>query len=96
VVEPEDLVASMPDRLIICPCGFTIEQTRADLASLTGERWWSMLPAVQEGNVVIVDGDAMFNRPGPRLADAFRWLVGWLNDRPDLIPEGFPVEPLEA
>lgn len=96
VIEPEDLIASMPDRLIICPCGFTIEQTRADLVSLTGERWWPMLPAVQEGRVVIVDGDAMFNRPGPRLADAFRWLVGWINDCPDLIPPGFPVEPLEA
>jgi len=95
-VEPEDLIASMPDRLIICPCGFTIEQTRADLAAVTGERWWPMLPAVQDGNVVIVDGDAMFNRPGPRLVDAFRWLVGWLNDRPELIPDGFPVERVEG
>lgn len=96
VIEPEDLLAAMPDRIVICPCGFTIEQTRADLASLTGERWWPLLPAVQDGQVVIVDGDAMFNRPGPRIVDAFRWLVGWINDRPELIPAGFPVEPLDA
>ena len=95
-VVPEELLATMPDRVIICPCGFTIEQTRADLAALTAERWWALLPAVQEGRVVIVDGDAMFNRPGPRLVDAFRWLVGWINDRPDVIPAGFPVEPLEG
>jgi hypothetical protein len=36
----------------------------------------------------------MFNRPGPRLVDAFRWLVGWLNDRPELVPPGFPVRRL--
>ncbi len=95
-VTPEDLLASMPDRVIICPCGFTIEQTRADLAALTSERWWPLLPAVQEGRVVIVDGDAMFNRPGPRLVEAFRWLVGWINDRPEVIPPGFPVEPLQG
>jgi len=43
-------------------------------------------------DVAIVDGNQMFNRPGRRLVDAFEWLVGWLNDRPELIPEGFPVE----
>jgi hypothetical protein len=34
----------------------------------------------------------MFNRPGPRLVEAFRWLVAWINDRPELVPPGFPVE----
>jgi hypothetical protein len=43
--------------------------------------------------VALVDGNQMFNRPGPRLAEAFEWLVGWLNDRPELIPEGFQWEP---
>jgi hypothetical protein len=42
--------------------------------------------------IAIVDGNAMFNRPGPRLVDAFEWLVGWLNGRPELVPAGFPVE----
>jgi hypothetical protein len=28
------------------------------------------------------------------LVDAFRWLVGWLNDRPELVPPGFPVRRL--
>jgi hypothetical protein len=26
------------------------------------------------------------------LVDAYEWLVGWLQDRPDLIPPGFPWE----
>jgi iron complex transport system substrate-binding protein len=39
-----------------------------------------------------VDGNQMFNRPGPRLVDAFEFLVGLLNDRPGVIPAGFPWE----
>jgi iron complex transport system substrate-binding protein len=47
---------------------------------------------VQEGRVALVDGSQMFNRPGPRLVEAFRWLVAWINDRPEMSPERFPVE----
>jgi hypothetical protein len=42
--------------------------------------------------VMLVDGNQMFNRPGPRLIDALEWLVGWLNDRPEVVPPGFPAE----
>ncbi len=50
-----------------------------------------MLPAVQDGHVVLVDGNQMFSRPGPRLVDAFCWLVSWLQDRPEVRPAGFPA-----
>lgn len=91
-VNPEEVLEVMPERLIICPCGYTLEQTRRELSTLTVQRWWKLLPAVQSDHVVIVDGSQMFNRPGPRLIDAFCWLVAWINDRPELFPEGFPVE----
>ena len=29
-------------------------------------------------------------RPGPRLVDALEFLVGLLNNKPELIPAGFP------
>ncbi len=59
---------------------------------LSKKQWWRELPAVRSGRVTIVDGNQMFNRPGPRLVDAFEWLVGWLNDRPEVMPKGFPWE----
>ena len=93
-IAPEDLVASMPDRLIICPCGYDLNAIDRELPALREHSWWRVLPAVHDGAVVMVDGNQMFNRPGPRLVDAFRWLVGWLNDRPELIPPGFPVRPV--
>lgn len=40
--------------------------------------------------MVLVDGNHMFNRPGPRLVDALEWLVGLLHERPDLMPKDFP------
>lgn len=92
-IPPEVLLASRPDALIICPCGRSLAQARADAAALAAEPWFRDLPAVRAGRVALVDGNQMFNRPGPRLLDAFEWLVAWLNDRPSLIPAGFPWEP---
>lgn len=93
-VSPDELVAAGPERVIVCPCGLGLEATRTQLPALTSQRWWNKLPAVVEGGVAIVDGNRMFSRPGPRLVDAFRWLVGWINERPEVIPPGFPVEHL--
>lgn len=90
-VTPEELVASSPDRLIVCPCGYDLNAIRRELPALTRQWWWNDLTAVRSGHVALVDGNQMFNRPGPRLVDAFEWLVGWLNDRPDVSSPDFPV-----
>ena len=95
----EEIVAAMPERVVICPCGLGLDRIRAELSNLTSQRWWPLLPAVMAKRtdaVVLVDGNQMFNRPGPRLVDAFEWLVGWINDRPELIPMDFPVESLPS
>lgn len=90
-VTPDELVASQPDRVIVCPCGLDLATTHRELERVRRERWWNALPAVADGAVAIVDGNQMFNRPGPRLVEAFRWLVGWINGRSEIVPVGFPV-----
>lgn len=50
------------------------------------------LRAVKEGRVILVDGDQMFNRPGPRLVDALEFLVGLFHDDSSMIPIDFPWE----
>jgi len=95
-VTPEDVIEAMPERVIVCPCGYDLDAIRRELDVLLDSSWWPMLPAVQEGRVVMVDGNQMFNRPGPRLIDAFCWLVSWLNDRPEVRPAAIPVEPLPS
>jgi ABC-type Fe3+-hydroxamate transport system substrate-binding protein len=92
VATAEEIVASAPDRVIICPCGLALPAIEAELPALIAQPWWGVLPAtLDRGRVALVDGNQMFNRPGPRLVDAFRWMVGWLNDRPELMPPDFPV-----
>ncbi|TVQ63737.1 MAG: cobalamin-binding protein [Phycisphaerales bacterium] len=89
-VEIDDFVRTQPGAIVIAPCGLTLGQADAELERLMRNAWFRALPAVRAGKVAVVDGNQMFNRPGPRLIDAFEWLTGWLNDRPELIPPGFP------
>ena len=85
----ELLVAGQPQHLIICPCGMDLAATRECVDALSLKPWWHQLPAVNNHRVALVDGNQYFNRPGPRLVDAYEWLVGWLQNRPELIPENF-------
>ncbi len=99
VATAEEIIASAPERIVICPCGLSLERTRAAAREAVAHTWWRELPAVAHGQpsaVMLVDGNQMFNRPGPRLVDAFEWLVSWLSDRPELAPEGFPAEAFPA
>lgn len=91
VTVPADvLAASRPERVIVCPCGVGLEAAVEQTRALERHAWWRELPAVRAGRVAVVDGNAMFNRPGPRLVDALEFLAGFLNDREDVIPAGFP------
>ena len=91
-VTPEMVTGARPEFLIICPCGLDLDATRREASALGAQDWFAALPAVRAGRVALVDGSQMFNRPGPRLVDAYEWLVGWLNDIPALIREDFPWE----
>lgn len=95
-VAGEVFAATRPQWLVIAPCGLTLEQVRAEAEGLRDQAWFASLPAVRAGRVALVDGSQMFNRPGPRLIDAFEFLVGWLQGRPELIPRGFPWEPWDG
>lgn len=95
-ISPEELLEAAPRRLVVCPCGLPLSAIEPQVASLQASRWWPLLEAGLDGPdaAVMIDGNAMFNRPGPRLVEAFRFLVGWLQDRPQLLPPAFPWRPL--
>lgn len=63
----EALREADPDTLAVMPCGFSMEETRRDLDALTGRPGFEELRAARKGRVVLFDGNAHFNRPGPRL-----------------------------
>jgi iron complex transport system substrate-binding protein len=68
-------LAPAPDVVVVKPCGFPLERTlqEADtLAALLAPQRW---PAVARGEVWIADGNAFFNRPGPRIVDSLEILA---------------------
>lgn len=71
----EDLVRNDPDVILIMPCGFDLPRTRSETPALTSRPEWKSLKAVQNGRVFICDGNAYFNRPGPRLVEALEMLA---------------------
>lgn len=65
----EAVAGSDPDVVIIAPCGYEIDQTLAEMPTLGANSLWSGLRAVREGRVFVADGNAFFNRPGPRVVE---------------------------
>jgi iron complex transport system substrate-binding protein len=69
------LAEADPDAIFVTPCGFDLERTRAEMPALEREPLWQGLRAVREGRVFLADGNAIFNRPGPRVAEALEVLA---------------------
>ncbi len=69
------LVQANPDIIVILPCGFDLARTAQEAKLLQAHAEWSALKAVKTGRVYITDGNAYFNRPGPRLVDSLEILA---------------------
>jgi iron complex transport system substrate-binding protein len=64
-----------PDVIVVLPCGFDLERTRRELAPLAQTPGFTELRAVRQGRVALADGNAYFNRPGPRLVESLEILA---------------------
>ena len=75
----DTLADYQPEVIVITPCGFKIPQSQADLPLLTAHPQWRTLPAVQAGRVYVADGNAYYNRPGPRIVESAEILAEMLH-----------------
>jgi iron complex transport system substrate-binding protein len=66
----EQVAAADPDVILVAPCGYDIATTTREMGGLAGNTTWNSLRAVRDGSVFIADGNAYFNRPGPRLVES--------------------------
>jgi iron complex transport system substrate-binding protein len=83
----QDLERAAPDVLIFALCGLTLRQSLRSAAGVARRLGgsapgggaeggaWARLPAVRRGHVAVVDGERVFSRPGPLLADSMEVLV---------------------
>ncbi len=84
-VDWDRLAREDPDVVAVLPCGFGLERTRREVVEPDVRAGLEGIRAVREGRLLLLDGNAYFNRPGPRLADSAELLAGAL--RPELFPE---------
>ena len=73
-VTREQLNEINPDVVIVKPCGFKLEQTMQELGVLKRNIPLENWKAFQNNGIFIVDGNAYFNRPGPRMIDSLEIL----------------------
>ncbi len=71
-----DVSEASPEVVLLMPCGFSLERTLAELDEFPRPPEWHSLVAVQCGRVYAVDGNAYFNRPGPRILESLKILAG--------------------
>jgi iron complex transport system substrate-binding protein len=64
-----------PQVIVVSPCGFDLPRTLAEIPPLSRLDGWNDLSAVREGRVFALDGNAYFNRSGPRLVDSLQLLA---------------------
>jgi iron complex transport system substrate-binding protein len=76
----QTLADADPDVVILLPCGFDVGRTLDEIDRDPGlRRAFATVPALCRGDAWVVDGDAYFNRPGPRLADSAELLLAILH-----------------
>jgi len=79
----EEVLAEGPELIVLAACGFNLEQALERTSEL-------QLPV----RTVVVDGDAHFSRPAPRIADGVRQLAHLIH--PDAVPDpGLPCAELQ-
>lgn len=78
----DNLLKADPDIVIVMSCGFDLERIRQEMQQvLLTQPQWQQLRAVQRNQLYITDGNAYFNRPGPRLVDSLEILAEILHPR---------------
>ncbi|PYM15938.1 MAG: hypothetical protein DMD81_13775 [Candidatus Rokuibacteriota bacterium] len=79
----EELMALDPDVVLITPCGFPLQRTLDELELFRASLPWESWRAPRDGRVYVADGNAFFNRPGPRIVESLEILAACVH------PEAF-------
>jgi len=68
----DEVRALQPDAVVVAPCGFDLDRTQRESAPFA-DRLRALAP-----RVLLLDGNAYLNRPGPRIVEAAETIAGWL------------------
>lgn len=89
-VKWDEILEFAPNKIIVMPCGFNINDTLDELDTVLSSNVWHRLPASRKGEVYLVDANSYFSRPGPRIVEGLEILAGILH--PDIFKKTPPVD----
>jgi iron complex transport system substrate-binding protein len=69
------LVELAPDVVVIKPCGFALSRTLEETDALRASLPWAHWAAQRDVRAYVADGNAFFNRPGPRIVESLEILA---------------------
>jgi len=110
-VEWPKIVEFDPEIIIVAPCGYDLQRTHQSLSELVVLPGWDNVSAVRNKQVWLADGNALFNRSGPRLIETLELLAYVIQPEkfarpayeylerwhvPELLDRDLDVEHLEA
>ena len=72
-IEPGDLTDARPEVVVVMACGFGLERSLDEIEQV------NLSVGVAGAELWVVDGNAYFSRPGPRLVDSVEILAGILH-----------------
>jgi len=74
-VTPAELAALAPDVIVVKPCGFSVPRALDERAVLEHQ----LAACAGRPRVYLTDGNAFFNRPGPRLVESLEIMAACLH-----------------
>ena len=85
-----DLIQAKPDIIFIALCGFNVERSMQDVENFFSSQEFSVLRDQVGSKIFLVDGNAYFSRPGPRLVDALEIMANAIHPLIHKLPSNLP------
>jgi iron complex transport system substrate-binding protein len=78
-IEWEQVLEVQPEVIVLALCGYDVTRAEQDLELLRTYPGFDTLPATRANRIHLVDANAFFARPGPRIVDSLELLAGILH-----------------
>ena len=78
-IDWQQVLDARPDIIVLALCGYDVELARRDCELLKQFPGFDSLPAARAEEIYLVDANAYFARPGPRIVDSLELLAGILH-----------------
>ena len=89
-IDWQRVLNARPEIIVLALCGYDVARARLDYELLRRFPGIDSLQATRDGAIYVVDGSALFARPGPRVVDSLELLAGIMHpaEFPEFAPRG--------